>query len=73
MAPLIGGSIAIIAGVLLIVYRRSAARWNRRALRRQFGRLANSAVANSTPANMLVVGVGAVALGAWLIAVRPGT
>ncbi|HEX6953906.1 MAG TPA: hypothetical protein VF156_03415 [Agromyces sp.] len=71
MGPLIGGGVLIVAGVLLVVFRQSAARWNRRALRRQFGRLADDAVSNATPSRMALVGLVAVFIGIWLVIAQP--
>ena len=72
MAPFVGGSILIVVGVLCIVFRVAVARWNRRLLRRQWGRSADDALRNSTPTRTAVVGVGAILIGAWLMMVRPG-
>ena len=69
-ASTLGGTVSVIAGVLLIVFRVRIARWNRRAQRRTFGRLADDTIRNSTPGNMVFVGVSAIAIGGFLI-LRP--
>lgn len=68
----VGGVVLIIAGALLIVFRQLASRWNRRGLRRQFGRIADDAVKNATPSRTALVGLGAISLGIWLVINRPG-
>jgi hypothetical protein len=72
MGPLIGGGVLIVAGVLLVVFRQRTARCNRRALRRQFGRLADDAASNATPSRTALVGLVAISIGIWLVIVQPG-
>jgi hypothetical protein len=72
MGSLIGGIVCIVVGALLIVFRHSVARWNRRALRRQFSRLADDAVRNASPRRTAFVGLGSVFIGIWLVIVQPG-
>ena len=67
-ASTIGGLVLLVVGVLLITFRVRVARWNRRAIRQQFGRLGNDPVRNSSPGNMFFVGVCSIVLGVFLVA-----
>ena len=73
MGPVIGGGVLVAAGVLLVAFRERAARWNRRELRRSFGRLAAQVVRNSTPSRMVLTGLIWISIGIWLVIVRPGS
>jgi hypothetical protein len=64
------GVVLIVVGLTIVVKREAAARHNLKALRQIHGDRANSAVRNSTPARMALIGAVATILGASLLVHR---
>ena len=61
------GIVLILFGLLAIIRRSRVASWNARTIRRVKAEPGEQAARNSTPINILIVGLGATVMGIFLI------
>lgn len=67
LVPLVGGAIAIVVGIVLIVFRKSIAAINARVQREAMGKVGEQVASSSTPLWVAVPGIVFIAIGVFAI------